>query len=252
MLAPAADRTVARTDNNPPGPLASAKEAMAELAGFLKEHPVIQSAVEAKEGGAFVERSRIAIDALEKERDGKVRPLNTQVYKINADYKLVREPLERAAKLLRARLTDYARAEEEKRIAEAERLRREAEEKAHMAREAERAEQDAIACADVGECTDVAAAIEEADLAFADYRKADRKAAIAERDVPVRIGSVMGNRAMAMRTIEVLTVADAAAAITAIGLTDKIRDAILSSARDFRKAHGELPRGVTADFKRSL
>ena len=68
----------------------------------------------------------------------------------------------------------------------------------------------------------------------------------------VRIGSIMGNRALSMRTVEVLVVEDACKAIKAIGLTDKIRDAILSSAKDFRKAYDELPDGVISTQERSL
>lgn len=252
MLAPAADRHVTRTDNHPPGPLDSGKEAMAELSAFLKDHPVIGSHAEAKQGGACVERTRIAINEIETTRDKQVRPLNVQVAKINADFKVVRDPLERGLKRLKQILTDFARAEENKRAAEAERLRLEADAAREVAFAAERAEQDSIARADVGECTDVGGAIAAADQAFNTFSRADRAAVVAERNTALRIGSVMGNRSIAMRSVEVLIVTDAAAAIKAMGLTDKIRDAILSSARDFRKAHGELPKGIASDYQRSL
>lgn len=238
--------------NFPPGPIDSAKEAFAELSGFLKEHPVIQDPAEAKDGGAFIERTRIALNAMEEERKEKVGPLNEKLSAINAAYRIVRDPLETALKQLRKRLTDYATAIEAARIADANRLRAEAEAKEAAAREAERQEQDAIACADVGECTDVGGAIEQADAAFSDFQRASRAAAVAERNVPVRVTSVMGGRSLSMRTVEVLVVSDACAAIKAMGLTDKIRDAILSSARDFRKATDELPNGVIAEQQRSM
>ncbi len=62
----------------------------------------------------------------------------------------------------------------------------------------------------------------------------------------------MGNRALAPRTVEVLTVTDAAAAIKEMGLTAKISDALCSSARDYRKEFGELPAGISAGSKRSV
>ena len=55
-----------------------------------------------------------------------------------------------------------------------------------------------------------------------------------------------------MRTVEVLAIENAELAIRAMGLTDKIRDAILSSARDYRREHEELPAGINATFERSL
>lgn len=255
-IAPAGDgRALTHTDNRPPGPIEGAKEAMTELSAWIREHPVIQSPAEAKDGGAYVERTRIALAEMEEERKVKVDPLNKQLTAINTAYRVVREPLEKLLKELRRRLTDYAAAIEAARIAEAERLRREAEAKERLAREAEAKEQDAIACADVGECADVGGAIEEANASFAQFQKADRAAAIAERNVPVRIGSVMGNKALSMRTTRKLVVLDvvaAAKAVIAIGLTDKIRLAILQSAKDFEDAHGELPEGVIETFERSM
>jgi hypothetical protein len=155
-------------------------------------------------------------------------------------------------KLLRARLTKYATDVEAARIAEANRLRAEAEAVEAAAREAERLEQDAVACADVGELTDVGAAIQNADEAFKQFGKADRQAAVAERAVPVRLGSVMGKPALSMRTKRVLVVNDAAAAVVAMGCTDKIKLAIVQSAKDFEEAHGELPAGVTETYERSM
>jgi hypothetical protein len=49
-----------------------------------------------------------------------------------------------------------------------------------------------------------------------------------------------------------LTVTDWQAAITELGLTDLIRDAILTSARAYRKTFRELPEGIVATYDRSL
>ena len=45
---------------------------------------------------------------------------------------------------------------------------------------------------------------------------------------------------------------DVAKAIKVMGLTPKITEAILSSARDYRKEFEELPAGINATFERSL
>lgn len=245
-------RDLTATDNAPPGTIASAKEAMTELSSWLKEHPVIQTPTEAKDGGAYVERTRIAIAELETERTGKVAPLNKELGEINGSFRAVRDPLERALKELKGRLTKYAADLEAARIAEAERLRREAEAKERAAREAEAREREAIDDAAQGVESDVGGAIAEADQSFGDYRKADKAAAIAERNVPVRIGSVMGGRSLTMRTTRKLVVADAAAAIKVIGLTDEIADAITRAAKKFEDAFGELPAGVVETFERSM
>jgi hypothetical protein len=262
-VVPAAGRAVSRTDNQPPAVIEGeatvvkttidhGREAFAELAAYLKETPVITCQAEARQGSGFLERTRIAIAEMEAERTAKVKPLNDEVGRINAAYRAVRDPLETALKALRARLTGFAAAEEAKRIAEANRLREEAEARERAAREAEAAERQAMEDAEAGECTDVGAAIEQADAAFDDFARANRAAARAERAVPVRFSSVTGGRAQAMRTVEVLKIEDAVKAIRVMGLTEKIAAAILSSARDYRKEFDELPEGVIATFERSI
>jgi hypothetical protein len=226
---------------------------MTELSSFLAEHPVIVNADEAKNGGAYLERSRIALAEIETERKGITAPINERLTAINGAYKIVREPLEKALAVLRGRLTAYANEVERQRIAEVERLRLEREAAEATAREAERLEQDAIARADVGEVgVDVVAPIEQADAAFADFRKADRRVAVAEKGVPVRIGSMMGGKALSMKTRRVLVVDDAAKAVVAMWPTDKLRTAILQCAKEFEDAYGELPEGVRETFERSM
>lgn len=239
--------------NKPPGQIEFAREAYRELAKFLAETPVITTADEAKVGGAFAERTKIKLAEMEDERKSLVRPLNDEVDTINDRYRVPRHSLTRIFDELKVRLTAFAKAEEDKRLQEAEAKRKAAEEAERIAREAERLEAEAKENASVGELgVDVGAAIEQADTTFADFGKASREAARAERDVPVRIASSFGGRALSMRTREVLTVNDPAAAIKDIGLTDKIRDAIITAARDYRKVLGSLPKGVTSTTERSL
>lgn len=242
--------------NQPPGPIASAKEAMTELSAFLREHPVIQSPEEAKNGGAYIERTRIALGDMEDERKVRVDPLNKQLATINTAYRIVREPLEKVLKELRRRLTDYANAVEAARIAEATRLAAEREAAARIAREAEQREFDAIAAVDVGECADAGAAIVEADQRFAEFQKADRAAATAAKNVPVRIGSIMGGKSLAMRSnppkLSVASVDDACKAIRAMGITEALADAICTAARAYHRAHEEYPPGITTTYERSF
>ena len=239
-------------DNQPPGPIESAKEAMAELSTFTEENPVIQNFDGAKQYAAWIERTRVALQAMEDERKPKADPLNAALEAINKPYRLVRQPLEKLYELAKARLTKYNNAVEAARLREAQRLREEAEAAERTAREAEAAEQEAIANAEAGECTDVGGAIAGADQAFKGFQKADRAAATAERNVPVRIASVMGNKALSMRTTEVFTVEDACAAITIMGCSDDLKKQIIKDAKRFREATGDLPDGVKSEYQRSL
>jgi hypothetical protein len=68
----------------------------------------------------------------------------------------------------------------------------------------------------------------------------------------VRLHSVLGGRARTLRTTEMLIVNDAAAAIAAMGVSEKLSDAIVADARAWRKAHGALPPGIAVQFVRSM
>jgi hypothetical protein len=186
-----------------------------------------------------------------RSRQGLVRPLNTQVAEINGRYKPVRTALERLADELRKRLGAYARALEIERVRQAEAARQAAEEAERLAREAEAREREVFDDAEHGVVVDLAEAATAADTAFAAFQKADRTAARAERDSHIRITGGTG-KAMGLRDREILTVTDWQAAITELGLTDNIRDAILTAARAYRKAFHELPEGITASYERGL
>jgi len=240
--------------NNPPDRLGFAVEAMDELRAYLKATPVITSAAEAKTGAAVNERTLIALNEARAERETKTRPFRDRLNAIFDVYALVKDKgtLETARGELRKRLTKYASEIEAKRIAEVERLRKEAEEAERLAREAEAAEREAIDDAEQGVESDVGGAIAQADQAFTEFRLADKQAAIAAKNVPLRFSSVTGGRSTGMRTVEVLAIEDIAKAIKVMGLTEKITAAVLSSARDYRKEYDELPAGIIATFERSL
>jgi hypothetical protein len=238
--------------NGPPSPIESAKEAMAELSTFTENNPVIENLDGAKQYAAYIERTRVALQAMEDERKPQVDPLNAALEAINKPYRLVRQPLEKLYELAKARLSKFNNAVEQARLREAQRLREEAERQEREAREAEAREQEAIHNAEQGELTDVGGAILDADQAFKAFQKTDRAAATAERNVPVRIASVMGGKSLSMRTTEVFTVEDACAAITIMGCSDDLKKQIIKDAKRFREATGELPDGVKSTYERSL
>lgn len=263
-IIPAAGRSVTKGDNRPPSLIELARETYRGLSAWLADHPVIASHDEAKEAGKWIESVGMSIDELDAERRSKVDPLNAEVKAINDSYRPVREafidekqrdPEKKRGLLdiLKLRLTRFSRAEEQRKAEEAERLRLEAEAAKKAALEAEWAEEDAKAEADLGICdVDVGSAIESADAAFKDFVVADRHAARAERAIPTRIASAYGGRALTMRNKETLILDDAAAALAAIGVTEKIREAIISGARDYRKLNGALPDGVRSEKERRL
>lgn len=237
--------------NNPPSQIEFAQETSAVLGEWLKTTPVVETEEQAREGKLLVDRARSCVADLESERYGKVRPLNTQVRAINDEYRAPREVLERVSQELLLRLDVYRKAEEERREQIAEEARRAAEEAEQRAREAEAREQDAKDDASYGVEADVASAVSDANQAFKDYKRAETAAARAERDTTVRIGGGF-NRSLAARTREELSVTDPQAAITQIGWTERLLHAILMEAREYRRAHGKLPAGITSKKERKL
>jgi hypothetical protein len=230
----------------------SARDCYRLLAAFLADTPVIENPGDAKKAANFVEQARRTIGTMEDERKLLVGPLNEEVKEINDRYRTPRDCIEKILDELKRRLTAFAAAEEAKRQREAEAAREAAEEAERAAREAEAIESDAKAMADVGVCdVNVAAAIAQADRAFDGFKRADRAAVRAEASIPVRLNGGYG-RAVSMRKTETLILDDACAAIAAIGLTDTIRDAILSAARAYRKLNGSLPAGVSAVTERQF
>ena len=238
--------------NAPPSPIDYAREAMEDLNGFLTNNPVIDTTEQAKEGALYVERSRKTIQDLEDDRKKNVQPLNDKVKQINEVYRHVRDPFDGVLSELRRRLTDFAARTEAARIKAAEDARKLAEAAEMEARRAEEAEREVKQNASLGEITNVAAAIVEADQAFSRFSQADRAASIAERDTHVRLPSQLGGKALGLRTKETLILESAIVAIQATGITPQIEEAVLTAARAFRKLHGELPPGVRAETTRSI
>lgn len=238
--------------NNPPGPIEIARDAMIDLGRFLTDTPVVETGAQAQAGALFVERTRKTLADMDDARRAEVGPLNEEVKTINERYRAARTPLETILNELRARLTDFTAREEARRIRAAEEARKAAELAEMEARLAEQHEREAKQGATFGEIVDVAEKIVAADQAFTAFQRADRAAMVAERDTHVRLPSQLGGRALSMRTRETLILDDACKAIQTIGVTDGIRDAILSAARNYRKLRGNLPAGVSAETTREI
>lgn len=237
---------------NYPGAVEASKDTFHYLNQFLAGHPVIEDEETAREAAKMLKRGKASIDEMEAERDKKVRPLNEQVSIINATYKTAKGPLTRLVDELRTRITAYANAEEARRAEEAEKLRQQAEAAEQSAIEAIRVENEALDNAANGELgVDVGGVISAADQKIADAKKAARTAALAERETQVRLGTGFG-KATTLRTKETLLLVDADKALKAIGVTEKIREAILSDARAYRKLHGKLPEGVLSELEKTI
>jgi hypothetical protein len=245
--------------NNPPGPIEMAGETIKDISDWMKEHPVVETEEDARLAKPLIDRAKAALEELEIERDNKVRPLNTQVATINAQYKALhntdpKKPAlyDRVLNELKGRVAAFLIAEEQRRLAAAEEARKKAVEAGRVAREAEAAEAEALASASVGELdVDVAAVTADADSKFADFERESRFAARADRDTKVKIGGGFKNAA-SLRTVETLHLDSYNKALKAIGPHAKIEEAILMAAREFRKANGQLPDGVSATTERVL
>jgi hypothetical protein len=247
-----------RQSNNPPGPIDYAQSVVDDINVFLTDHPTIQSEEDAREAKPHLDRAKAAFEDVEKERDGLVRPLNEKVSDINAKYKGVhntdpKKPgaFDRIVIELKARVGAFLIREEEKRLAIAEAARRSQEEAERLAREAEAKEVEALENAKLGEIVDVAAVTQQADQAFEEFERQSRFTARAEKDTKVKIGGGFG-RTATLREVETLHLENYNRAIKAIGPNDKIREAVLSAAREYRKVNGHLPDGVTATIERKL
>ena len=238
--------------NNPPSPIDQAREAIRPLAKFLADNPVIQDHDAAKEAKLFLDRVKATIGDLDAAKEIEAKPHHTAWKAALEKFKPATEYVAKLQTELKARLTTYIKAEEAKRAAEAEAARKAAEAAEAAAREAERLEQEALQNAAVGEVgVDVAEAIGAADEKFAEFQRASRFAAIAEKDTKVRVGGGFGKVA-SLRTKDVWTLDDPMAALSFLGCTEAIREAILTAARQHHRLTGGVPDGCTLTKEKVL
>lgn len=241
-----------RLHNNPPEVIDLASEVVQNVSAYMAEAPVVEDADAARGMKLQIDRAKLCIKDLEAERDGKVRPLNEQVETINDKYRKPRVMLNTLLAEMLNRVHVFVKKEElirQMAALEAERKAREAE---LVAREAERVEQERLDDAAKGEIgVDVAKVMSDADDAFKEYEKFARQAVLAEKETRVKIGGGL-SRAIGVKEREVLSVKEPFLAIMMMGVTPDIQEAILKSARAWRKVHGKLPDGIDVTMERHL
>ena len=237
--------------NQPPSMMETCGETMRDISAWLSENVIITEDT-AKDAKVYLDRGKLALKDLDDERDSKVRPLNEQVKEINDYYRPSKSQLETVLANLGTRLGEFIKTEREKREAVAREAARIAMEAEKRAREAEKAEQESIESANSGELgIDIASHVSEADNAFRDFEKADRALAIALKETKVKVAGGF-SRAIGLKKKETLILFDPVVAINSMGVSDDVREAILKSARAFRKATGKLPEGVGAAYTEEI
>jgi len=243
---------LAPRNHNRPTPAELAADVMERIGSFLQNNPVIETTEQAGAAAKLAALSKKHLDDLEDERKERGRPHREQLQAIQSEYA---EPLRSATAvlgMLKERLTVFAKAEEARRRAEADRLAREAYEAEERLRRAAEALADASDDAAHGEVgVDLVAATAAEGVALRDAAKAARVAARAERDTGVRMATGVG-RAASLRSREILSITDPVAAVTELGLTPDIEEAVRKSAAAFKKLRGRLPNGVTSHIERSI
>jgi hypothetical protein len=241
--------TIPNSDSSAILALNETREAINE---WLKENPVLVSEDEARTAKKMLDRGKLANEDLEAERDGKVRPLNTEVRAINDSYRPHREGMERIISVVEGRIASFLYQEKrraEQAAAEAARI---VAEKEAAAREAERLEKEKLADAAEGELdVDVGEVTSKADEAFAEYQAADRALQRAEKAVDVRIGGGF-KRSISLRKRETLKLVDIIEVLDDLGVPEAVETAVLTAARAYRKVHGKLPRGIEATYEEGL
>jgi hypothetical protein len=238
--------------NNPPEAIELASQVVSSISSYMADNPVVESEQAARDMKLSIDRAKLCIKDLEAERDGKVRPLNDQVAAINNQYRPSRRMLGDLLDEMLRRVQVFVKAEEQRRSRIAMEAAIKAKEAERLALEAERIERerlDDVAKGEVG--IDVAETIAKADQAFEDYQRAERQADIAERDTKVKIGGGL-SRAIGLREKETLIITNHVDAIYFMGMTQDIQDAILKSARAFRRLHGRLPNGILSQMEKHL
>lgn len=238
--------------NNPPSMIETATETMRDISAWMAEAPVIETEESAREAKLYLDRGKLGLKDLDDERDSKVRPLNERVKEINAQYKPIKEDLSVVVGLLGVRIAQFIAAERAKREEIAAEAARRAAEAEQRARDAEQAECESITSADSGELgVDVAASTQAANQAFRVFEKLAHQAAIADRETHVKIGGGF-SRAVSLRQKETLVVTDVVIAVEDLGHTKDIDEAIIKSARAYRKLHNKLPNGVESHIREEI
>ena len=230
----------------------TAEETAKDISDWMAENPAIETEEKARKAKAYLDRGKLCVDDLEAERGTKVKPLNEQVKAINDHYRGPRETLNKVTAILVMRISVFMKAETDRRAKIAAEAAAKAAEIERLAREAEEKEREALANAEAGELgVDTLAVTKEADEKFGEFKAAERAANLAAKEATVKIGGGF-TRSLGLRNKEELFVVDAAKAISDIGITPDINEAILKGARAYRRLHGELPSGINSNTEKGL
>src|SRR5882724_135103 len=238
--------------NNPPEVLELAPDVIADISGKMADIPVVETEQDARLIKMEIDRAKACIRDLEAERDSKVRPLNNKVGLINQTYRRPRNLLGNLLDEMLSRVRIFVKAEEKRREETALAAAARAAALALEARTKELEEQERLDDAAKGEVgVNVAEVIAEADDAFEAYEKAERQATLAQKETHVKVGGGF-SRAIGMKKVETLHVDDWHKAIGQMGLTRDIEEAILKSARAWRRVRGMLPPGIRSTIEEHL
>jgi hypothetical protein len=238
-----------KTHNNPPpdAAISSARIMWTDLSKWLETTPVIVDDKAAAEAKTFLDRAKATLADLNQAKEIESKPLFEAHRAAVAKYKKPYDLIDALRTQLGSRIKAWLDKLEAERLAALAKARAERDEAERIAREKEAAEKEAIENAAVGECTDVAGATAQADAAFDAFKKADRAETRADKAASnVRLGGGF-SRSVSVRKVAVPLIDDLEAAIKvlqAVGLTDKVREALISSARDWKKLKGDWPAGI--------
>jgi len=238
--------------NNPPEAIELASGVINSVSAFMADHPVVQDEEVARATKLQIDRAKLCIKDIEAELEGKSKPLRDKLEIVRGMYRGPRRMLGDLLEEMLSRLQSFVKTEEHRREQLALIAAAKAAEAERLALEAERIERERLDDAAKGEIgVDVAEVIANADQAFEDYQKAERRAILAQKQTHVKIGGGL-SRAIGLRKKETLILTDYIKAISAMGFTDSIMEGILKSARAYRTVHGKLPEGVTSKVEEYL
>ena len=260
MSMAALERPAPAGHNNPPGPIDAGMDTACALSAWLAEHPVIETEDHARDAKLLLVRAKSSAGEIEDSRKRETAPLNEQLAEINERHKYIHNTdkknpgiLDKTVAQLAARVTDYLARLEAARIRAAQLAQKAADDAARKAAEAIANQNDVIENARNGELgVDVTQEVIKTERAIKDAQIADRVAQRAEREADnTKLAGGWHNN-IGLKNKETLILNSYAKAIAAIGPHPKIEEAILSASREYRRANGVLPAGVTVKIERSI
>ncbi len=238
--------------NNPPEAIELASGVISSISAFMADNPVVENEESARATKLQIDRAKLCIKDIEAELEGKSKPLRDRLEIIRGTYRGSRRMLGDLLDEMLIRVQSFVKREEHHREQLALIAAARAAEAKQAALEAERLERERLDDAASGEIgVNIAEAMANADQAFEDYQRAERQAIRAQKETHVKIGGGL-SRAIGLRKVETLILVNIDKAILDLGVTPDINEAVLKSARAFRKLHNRQPEGVTSTVEEHL